>query len=940
MMSLRHRSIGLAIIVVGLAITPARAGIVWNSDYEGFRYSVEPNGGSYATVSPAEFDYYEAESPPSLVFYDAVEGGEGEFGDTASGNLTELGGVIQLNAMAKGPDGGINPENGTLVQGFAQIILNGLQSYHGVAVEQTVLSHVRRRFSVDTADTYVLRAYLDGDIDFNRFGEGDSTYHALYGLRAQVGVDKYIETNEGLELEDRIVSLDLDTGNRERMIQLELSPAEEKKPVVYELNVFLRLETDVINFDLFELLDFERLRGGLTGPLGLGNPTAPFELVATLVPGNHPPVLDPIGNKTAAEGELLEFTISASDPDGHNLSFTASPMPEGASLTDNGDGTAMFGWTPDFGTVGNFVVAFTVTDDGIPQESTSETITISVGDVNHPPILDPIGNKTAAEGELLEFTISASDPDGHNLSFTASPMPEGASLTDNGDGTAMFGWHIGPEASGNYIVDFTVTDDGIPKEDDSEAVTISVGDVNRPPELASIDWKTTTEGKELKFKVTATDPDWDTMVLNARNLPPRAAFIDNGDGTALFSWTPGHRDIGIYHVKFTATDNGTPALADSQVVSMTVKSASTPPDRPTLFSPADGAMDVSLTPTLMAGEFFDPDVGDIHGRTLWRIIRIIDENESVILRIMSDKHLTSLDVPQFVLEENATYFWEVWFIDNNLAVSKRSERHAFTTLITGRDAHPENGIPDDQEVDDTVDLNGDRSFDLYQPDMIKSIITAVGDGEAGIMRLANVAAIEAVEAIDPGSISDTINRPHDLPLGLIGFKLRVSDSAEPAKVMVFFSCTAADDAKWYNYDSVNGWRQCPEEVARFSDDGRSVLLTLTDGGKYDADGAVNGIIVDPSGVTAIAEDALSSTVGDEPPSALGVGGDDDDSEFCFIGIATSGSASAWTAITPMVVVLFALTLIVSPFAKKTKSKWGQQDHAYKGKGQYWTDLKS
>ena len=66
------------------------------------------------------------------------------------------------------------------------------------------------------------------------------------------------------------------------------------------------------------------------------------------------------------EGQPLQILITATDPDGDNLSFTASGAPAASTLVDNGDGTANFGWTPGFGDAGNVVVRFAVNDDGNP----------------------------------------------------------------------------------------------------------------------------------------------------------------------------------------------------------------------------------------------------------------------------------------------------------------------------------------------------------------------------------------------------------------------------------------------------------------------------------------------------------------------------------------------------------------------------------------------
>ncbi|OQY25893.1 MAG: hypothetical protein B6244_14630, partial [Candidatus Cloacimonetes bacterium 4572_55] len=91
---------------------------------------------------------------------------------------------------------------------------------------------------------------------------------------------------------------------------------------------------------------------------------------------NYPPVLDPIGAKTVTEEELLEFIITASDPDsGDILTYSADNLPPGASFDAE---TQLFSWTPIYGDAGNYTVTFTVTDNGTPPRSDSEEVTITV----------------------------------------------------------------------------------------------------------------------------------------------------------------------------------------------------------------------------------------------------------------------------------------------------------------------------------------------------------------------------------------------------------------------------------------------------------------------------------------------------------------------------------------------------------------------------------
>jgi hypothetical protein len=103
---------------------------------------------------------------------------------------------------------------------------------------------------------------------------------------------------------------------------------------------------------------------------------------------NQPPVLDPISNKSVNEGELLEFTISASDPEGDNLTYSASNLPSGASF--NG-GTQTFSWVPSLDQAGTYPdIQFIVSDSGSLSDSENITITVnpSIADLNNDGVVN------------------------------------------------------------------------------------------------------------------------------------------------------------------------------------------------------------------------------------------------------------------------------------------------------------------------------------------------------------------------------------------------------------------------------------------------------------------------------------------------------------------------------------------------------------------------
>jgi hypothetical protein len=308
--------------------------------------------------------------------------------------------------------------------------------------------------------------------------------------------------------------------------------------------------------------------------------------------GNRTPILNPIGARDIKEGTPLEIILTARDLDLDHLSFAASAVRSGAVLTDNGDGSARFTWTPTFEQAGNYSVTFSVTDDGqtdgVPDPKTAaETAVITVGDVNHPPKLDPVYTWAAQDGVAMPpLVLSAHDLDGGTLRFTRptqAELPQGATFKDNGNGTAQLDWTPPVGTRGEHPLTFEVTDNGDPPLSASMTVRLQVSPTENPPSFTYVGGfpveamlrKAVTlppgnVGIPLTIQLSATDPDGGNLMITSSNeLPAGSSFPgDNHNGGAVFSWTPTVGQKGSYSWTFLVTDSG--ALTDTATVSVEV----------------------------------------------------------------------------------------------------------------------------------------------------------------------------------------------------------------------------------------------------------------------------------------------------------------------------------------------------------------------------------
>ncbi|MDO8488533.1 MAG: putative Ig domain-containing protein [Candidatus Omnitrophota bacterium] len=153
------------------------------------------------------------------------------------------------------------------------------------------------------------------------------------------------------------------------------------------------------------------------------------------------------------ENAPLVMTISATDQNNDKLSFSATNLPEGATLTDNNNNTANLSWTPDSGQQGNYNVSLEVTDGLLP---TIATLAIEVKNVNIPPVMEPIADSVIYEGRVLALNLKAADSDvGDVLTFFSDILPNGAAF--NG-ATGEFIWTPDFNQAGVYSITFKVED--------------------------------------------------------------------------------------------------------------------------------------------------------------------------------------------------------------------------------------------------------------------------------------------------------------------------------------------------------------------------------------------------------------------------------------------------------------------------------------------------
>lgn len=349
---------------------------------------------------------------------------------------------------------------------------------------------------------------------------------------------------------------------------------------------------------------------------------------------NQPPVLGSIGPRTVDEGQTVTFTATATDPDaGQQLTFSLLGAPAGAQIHPV---TGAFTWTTtETDGPGEFTFIVRVTDNGTPPRWDSETVTIVVREVNQPPALLPLADRTIDEGDTLAFFAVATDPDlpPQTLRFRLEPgAPAGATI---GETTGEFTWTpTEDQGPGSYALTVTVTDNGTPPRSASRSFRVTVNEIDNPPVFEPVSLQSVEELTPFSLALVARDPDTPPQTLTF-TLVSGPGGLQIHPATGLLTWTPTEaQGPNSYNVVVRATEAGPAGRSSTLTFSIVVSERN---EAPTLaavpdFTVAEGttltftgvAADTDLPPQRLTfslegaappGASVDPDTGVF----TWRI---------------------------------------------------------------------------------------------------------------------------------------------------------------------------------------------------------------------------------------------------------------------------------------------------------------------------------
>ncbi|MEW5756091.1 MAG: Ig-like domain-containing protein [Pseudomonadota bacterium] len=263
-------------------------------------------------------------------------------------------------------------------------------------------------------------------------------------------------------------------------------------------------------------------------------------------------------------------------------------------------------YTPDADFIGEDRFEYTIHDDSGLSATAAVTVNISETHLNTPPVIDPIDVPPLSEGNTTSVPITARDPEGDQLRFSASQLPEFAKLIESESGAAELIFEAGHHHAGSYSLTITVTDNGNPAQSSSVTLQFVVRETNRAPVAQLPEDMNVPTGTRVVLDATdSSDPDNDLITFQWKfiSLPADSRLSDQDIVSAespTASFTP---DVaGEYVLGVIVSDQSDATSADMIITAAPPNNVS-----PNASAGADQAVQTNTAVTLDASASKDPD---------------------------------------------------------------------------------------------------------------------------------------------------------------------------------------------------------------------------------------------------------------------------------------------------------------------------------------------
>jgi parallel beta-helix repeat protein len=232
--------------------------------------------------------------------------------------------------------------------------------------------------------------------------------------------------------------------------------------------------------------------------------------IITVANANDSPQIVTTSITVATEDLQYTYDVEALDIDGDVLTFILSTYPSGMTIDIV---SGLIAWTPLNSQVGDNNVVILVSDGNGGTDIQSFTITVA--NVNDAPSIISPPITTATEDELYVYDVDATDVDvGDTISYSLTTFPSGMMIDTN---SGVITWTPTNSQVGSNPISILVSDDN--GSSDIQSFTISVANINNPPDIYSSPQTVATEEVSYTYDAEASDIDGDSLTFGLSTYP-------------------------------------------------------------------------------------------------------------------------------------------------------------------------------------------------------------------------------------------------------------------------------------------------------------------------------------------------------------------------------------------------------------------------------------
>ncbi len=265
---------------------------------------------------------------------------------------------------------------------------------------------------------------------------------------------------------------------------------------------------------------------------------------------NNLPVQAPIGNKEVTAGDLLTFTVSATDADSDQITYGTN-----ASFGTLEPVSGVYSWIPGGADVGTYFWSFSSSDAYGGAATENIIVTVNPVTIFMPPT--PVSLISSQNGFWINYTWLAGSgniTDWFNVSVNGT-WTYGTTQTYANNQVSAHGW--------SNISVYAYNNSGGGSLNLTPAALDTQVD-NNVPVMAPIGDQPVTAGNLLTFTVSATDADSDPLTYGTN-----ATGGTLNQSTGVYSWMPSSADAGAHFWSFSSNDGWGGTAANTTTITVT-----------------------------------------------------------------------------------------------------------------------------------------------------------------------------------------------------------------------------------------------------------------------------------------------------------------------------------------------------------------------------------